>query len=237
MTKTYIKLPLIMLVMILILMELNYSIVKCKRFDVSLTPQELIFEKLNIEDKKYFFCILSESSRYTRYSVIKKTWKLLDKDNKKKDFSTILFDYFEAEGFIVFHSEIHKATPVIRYLNYTHDSEILIPRYIDLKEFLEKLKPSKIIYSLLEGRVVNYELKFGTIGNFHFKNIVKKDLNEIIKQKNSYFSTLKYNVEGVEKNYDIELYSNGSFYLPKGGNTLFDILKIYLSLIENKIKS
>ena len=56
----------------------------------------------------------------------------------------------------------------------------------------------------------------------------------MINQKNTYFSSLKFHVEGIEKNYKIELYSNGSFFLNKYDSSLFDMLKIYLNKL-NKI--
>jgi len=101
-----------------------------------------------------------------------------------------------------------------------------------LKVFLGKLDESEINYILAEGRIVNLELNFGTIGNFHFKNIVKKDHDDMINQENTYFSSLKFGIQGIEKNYKIELHSNSSFFLTKYDSSLFDILKIYLKLIK-----
>jgi len=49
-----------------------------KRLNVPLTSQEIIFEKLDNGDKKFYFLREAESGKYTRYLAIRKTWMLID---------------------------------------------------------------------------------------------------------------------------------------------------------------
>lgn len=92
----------------------HYSIVICKELSVPLTSPELVFEKLEVEGTKSCFLKEAELGSCTRYLAIRKTWTLRDKYNKqeglikKKEpkYTSLLFDYFEVEGFIIFPSEV-----------------------------------------------------------------------------------------------------------------------------------
>ena len=202
-----------------------------------MTRLELLFDNFEKECLNLQFILENESEGYNRYSIIQKVWNSIDKINENggftreriKGYHSISFDYFGPERFIIFHEEMNRVGP--QYITYliNHGSEIKYPNYIDLKIFLAKLDKSDINHILFEGRSINFELKNGTIGNFHFKNIVKEDLNDMITQENAYFSSLGFHIEGKQKNYDIELWSNGSFYISKYDYTLFDILNLYLA--------
>ena len=221
-----------------------YSIAICHKLKIETIDLESVSYELNKKEKKFIFLKSFEKEQLTRYKSLRKTWIRIDYFDEEKGLikkkvpviKSYILDYFKNKDLIIFHSGANQISNIVKYLNKNSNLKIILPRYLDLKLFLNKLKSSEIKFSLLEGNIVNYKLTGGTIGSFHFKKLNEIDLNDIMNQSNSFLSWIKLNIGGKLLNYDIEFYSNGTYYHTKSDNTIFNILKIYLNLEGDKFE-
>lgn len=214
-----------------------YSLCTCENLDIETIDSDDLINALETEEKKHFFLEIYRNEIYTRYQSIRKTWIRIDVFDIKEGLlkkvipviSRYYFDYYFKKNLIIFHTGINKIRSIIRYLNNTFKSEIQIPKNVDLKEFLQKLRSSEINYKLIEGKIINFKLSGGTIGNFHFKILSQNEYSNVIEQKNTYISWIGLNFEGEGENFGVKFYSNGTYYQTRSDETIFKILDIFIS--------
>lgn len=214
-----------------------YSLHICENLDIETIDSDDLVNALETEEKNFFFLEKYRDEIYTRYQSIRKTWIRIDvydiKEGLLKKVIPVInryyFDYYFKKNLIIFHTGTNKIRSIMRYLNNKFDSKIHIPENINLKTFLQRLKASEINYRLIEGKIINFKLSGGTIGNFHFKNLSQKEYPNVIEQKNTYISWIGINFEGERENFSVKFYSNGTYYQTRSDETIFKILDIFIS--------
>lgn len=217
-----------------------YAVCSCEEFNIQTSEENYILDDLENKTKKYIFVLLHKFKEFTRFESIKKSWIKISLYNESQGFyqqkTPILkkttFDYYQKKKLIIFHSGVNKVSNIIKFLNREFNSKIIIPNTIDLKLLLKELKTSNIQYYLIEGMIINHKLPGDSIGNFHFKNLTRKDYDIFINQDHSFLSWIKLNIQGFKRNIDIILYLNGTFYLKDKDDKISDVLKIYFKLIK-----
>lgn len=217
-----------------------YSICLCKKLDVDITEETNLSKSIKDDSYKYIFLKIFDNDAFSRYQVIRKSWILIESYSEttgltKKKIPVLrrfTFDYYSKEKRIIFHSGILKIESAIEFMKKSTNTEIKILKNVNLTHFLEKLSKLNIRFKLLEGTIINYELKGGTVGNLHFKGITKEDKSDIFSQKDIYLSWIKINVNNENYLSNFIFYSNGTFYQNMENSIIVKLLDIYINLYE-----